>query len=69
MEIKETCWLEDFVETSQAILEDAVLLAALAAYESDRDSVLPQTLRRLSDYLSQHAWDLRNLEKRLGLEG
>lgn len=63
----DTSWLNDFDETCQVIQEDAVLLAALAAYLSDRGggAIFPQTLTRLTDYLSQHAGDLLLLKKRL----
>ena len=69
MEIEKTSWLEDFSETCQAIREDSVLLEALAAYISCGGDVFPQTLVRLSDYLSQHAADLHCLEARLRPEG
>lgn len=61
-------WREDFEETCQAIWEDAVLLEALAVYISSgrRCDVFPQVFRRLTDYLSQHAMDLRHLGKRAG---
>ena len=62
--MNDTSWLEDFNETCQAIQEDTVLLEALAAYPN-HSAVFPQTLKRLTDYLSQHAGDLRGLEKRL----
>lgn len=68
MEIKKTCWLEDFSETCQAIREDAAFLEALAAYLACGGGVFPQALLRLSDYLSQHAAELNSLEKRLGPE-
>ena len=70
MQIKNTSWLEDFSETCQDIIEDAALLETLAAYTSGGGEIaaFPQVLTRLSDYLSQHATDLRTLEKRLGLE-
>lgn len=66
--MNDTCWLEDFEETCQALQEDAVLLAALAAYLSDYGSsaTFSRTLSRLTDYLSQHTGDLCGLEKRLG---
>ena len=68
MEIKPTSWLEDFRETCRAIQEDTLLLEALASYANDRTEgdCFPQVFDRLCDYLSQHAADLRFLEKRLG---
>ena len=71
--MRETSWLEDFAETQQDIMEDAFLLDALAVYASadnefmrgERSEYFPQVFRRLSGYLSQHALDLHNLEKRL----
>lgn len=64
----ESTWLEEFDETCQALLEDTLLLEALAAHICKREaaSVSAQTLKRLSDYLTQHAGDLRQLETRLG---
>ena len=69
--MNDTSWLEDLNETCQAIQEDAVLLEALAAYLSDHGGspLLPQTLTRLPDYLSQHTCDLLGLKKRLGTAG
>ncbi len=67
MEIPKTCWLEDFSETCQDIEEDALLLRALSLYlfcDGPTDC-FPRTLFRLSNYLSQHALDLRCLERRL----
>lgn len=65
--MKETSWLEDFDETCQALIEDALLLEALSLYLADggKAACFPQAFCRLSDYLSQHALDLHNLEKRL----
>ena len=73
MEIKKTCWLECFDEACQDILEDAFLLDALAMYvtvggefmRNERAEYFPQVFRRLCGYLSQHAWDLHNLEEQL----
>ena len=66
--MRETYWLEDFEETCRDITEDACLLEALAMYADGgaQDQYFPQALRRLCNYLSQHASDLRCLEKRLG---
>ena len=60
-------WLEDFCETCQDIQEDTLLLGALSAYAEDRleNESFARVLKRLCDYLSQHAGDLRCLEKRL----
>ncbi len=67
MEIQPTSWLEDFEETCQDIQEDVLLLQALAAYpqkSGETNRVFSSVLRRVSEYLSQHAWELRRLEKR-----
>lgn len=72
--MRETCWLEEFDEACQDIMEDAFLLDALALYavnggsfmRGERAEYFPQVFCRLSGYLSQHALDLHNLEKRLG---
>ena len=65
---RKSSWLVDFDETCQALLEDTLLLEALAAHICKKEmfSVSAQTLKRLSDYLTQHAGDLRQLEERLG---
>lgn len=76
MKIEPTPWLELFDETCQDIMEDALLLDALAAYVSgggellrgERAACFPQVLRRLCGYLSQHALDLHRLEARLGAQ-
>ncbi|MCI8304423.1 MAG: hypothetical protein HFF52_07335 [Lawsonibacter sp.] len=73
MMIDKTSWLEDFDETTQDILEDALLLDALSAYLSsgreftrgERADYLPQAFQRLCSHLSQHAMELHRLEKRL----
>ena len=73
MEIKKTCWTEDFAETCQDIMEDAILLDALAAYAAGGGSLIcgesmesfPPVFSRLCGYLSQHTSDLRRLENRL----
>ena len=65
MEIQPTSWLEDFEETCQDIQEDALLLQALAiCLQNVGDSVFSATLKRVSDYLSQHVHELHRLEKR-----
>ena len=61
MMIDKTSWLEDFGETTQDILEDALLLDALSAYLSsgreftrgERADYLPQAFQRLRSHLSQ----------------
>lgn len=66
----DTIWRDNFCETCQDILEDALLLEALSYYTSSNrppveDDIFPKTFTRLSDYLSQHTSDLRTLKKRL----
>ena len=76
MEIKKISWLDGFHETCQDIIEDAILLDALAVYTAADSSFLhgdtaayfSPTFRRLTDYLSQHALDLYCLEDRLESE-
>ena len=76
MEIEKSCWLEDFDETCQDIMEDAIFLEALATYMATdnffmscgADTYFPLTLKRSTSYLSQHALDLCNLERRLNVE-
>ena len=65
---RKSSWLEDFDKTCQALLEDTLLLEALAAHicKQEMFSVSARALKRLSDYLTQHAGDLRQLEERLG---
>lgn len=73
MELKQNSWLEDFDTAQQDIMEDAFLLNALSAYMSasgefthrEREEYFLQVLHRLCDYLSQHAMDLHQLEKRI----
>jgi len=74
--MQDTSWLEDFDVTRQDIMEDAFLLDALSQYISgdgeftcgERAEYFPQVFRRLSGYLSQHALELHNLEKRMGAQ-
>ncbi len=73
MKLPQTSWLESFEETCQDILEDAFLLDALSVYlfcdkpllHDGQAEQIPMVLHRLSGYLSQHALELRRLEKRL----
>lgn len=72
--MEQSSWLEIFEETCQNIMEDTLLLDALSMYmlcggtlsRSEREEYFPQSLRRLCDYLVQHALELRRLEKRFG---
>ena len=74
--MNENSWLESLDETRQDIMEDAFLLDALALYVTQRGSFMrgeradyfPQVFCRLCGYLSQHAQDLRNLQRRLERE-
>ena len=56
-------WIEGFDKTCQALLEDTLLLEALAAHicKQEMFSVSARAFKRLSDYLTQHAGDLRQL--------
>lgn len=75
-ENKETSWKEDFDETRQDIMEDAFLLEALSLYvinqgyftKAKQSDYFPQVFYRLCGYLSQHALDLHNLQRRLERE-
>lgn len=66
-------WFSEFQATSADLLQDAVLLEALALYTEQRDThlnpippeILGQTRGRLLDYLSQHATDLYFLSQRM----
>lgn len=68
-----TDWLAELQSTSADLLQDAVLLEALALYTEQRDTrlnpippeILGQTRGRLLDYLSQHATDLYFLSQRM----
>lgn len=74
--MEETRWQKEFDEACQDILEDAFLMDALSLYvinngsfmHGERGKYFPQVFYRLSDYLSQHALDLHNLQKRLEQE-
>lgn len=76
MEIKNINWLDSFDETRCDIIEDAFLLEALSLYvinqgnfmKNERSDYFPQVFYRLCGYLSQHAMDLHNLQKRLEQE-
>lgn len=73
MEIKKISWLDGFHETCQDIIEDAILLEALAVYTAaggpflrgDTAAYFSPTFRRLTSYLSQHVLELYRLEDRL----
>lgn len=73
-EAKKTCWLSDFSQTRQDIMEDAFLLDALAWYvandghflHGDSAEYFSPVFIRLCDYLFQHALELHRLEERLG---
>ena len=56
-------WIEGFDKTCQALLEDTLLLEALAAHicKQEMFSVSARAFKRLSDYLTQHAGDPRQL--------
>lgn len=76
LEIKEISWQEAFDEVQEDILEDAFLLDALALYvinegnfmREEQGRYFPKVFYRLCGYLSQHAQDLRNLQRRLERE-
>ena len=69
-------WLEDFHETCRDIMEDTLLLDALAMYAANDSFFInnggnicfSSTFQRLTNYLTQHTLELRRLEKRLGPE-
>lgn len=66
-------WVDDFWETSEALLQDVILLEAMALRLEREESCMLQTtaeLRedtcmRLLNYLSQHADELFVLQRRL----
>ena len=76
MEIKKTSWLEGFSETCRDIMEDTLLLDALAMYAANDSFFInnggnicfSSAFQRLTNYLTQHTLELRRLEKRLGPE-
>ncbi len=61
-------WLEDFLDTSENLQQDILLLEALTLRAEQRrveTPILWTAFHRLLDYLSQHAGELRCLEDRL----
>lgn len=72
--MNDTSWLEDFDETCRDIIEDTLLLDALAMYAAADSFFLNRgaapyllpVFRRLTDYLTQHVLELHRLEKRSG---
>lgn len=73
--MNDTSWLEDFDETCQDIMEDTLLLDALAIYAANGsffinnggNTCFSSAFQRLTDYLTQHVLELYRLEKKLGL--
>lgn len=71
--MNEISWIKSFNETYKDIMEDAFLLDALSLYvinqgyfmKNERSDYFPQVFYRLCGYLSQHAMDLHDLQKRL----
>lgn len=68
----ETYWLKDLDETCRDIMEDTLLLDALAMYAANGsffinnggNTCFSSAFQRLTDYLTQHVLELHRLEKR-----
>ena len=74
--MQEPCWLEEFKDTCQDIMEDTFLLDAVSKYMANDHYFMPGdqldcallVYCRLCDYLSQHVTELHRLEKRFRLD-